>query len=194
MRPRQRSPRARDPQRARRDPGARAGTSQTAHAARLRTRPEPRCAASTSAAASAFSTTCSRSLAASMSSPTSSRESVQPSVETMLARAPEVILEVRATGLLAPSGRRRGEARLGCARVCSGRAARAHPDPARRPSGRAGPARRAGHGSVRASPSSGRVQMKILPVVELGQGQRVGAAHAESAVSGRRAGAADDGQ
>lgn len=29
------------------------------------------------------------------------RESVQPSVETMLARAPEVILEVRATGLLA---------------------------------------------------------------------------------------------
>jgi iron complex transport system substrate-binding protein len=30
-----------------------------------------------------------------------SRESVQPSVETMLARAPEVILEVRATGLLA---------------------------------------------------------------------------------------------
>jgi iron complex transport system substrate-binding protein len=31
------------------------------------------------------------------------RESVQPSVETMLARAPEVILEVRATGLLAPA-------------------------------------------------------------------------------------------
>ena len=30
------------------------------------------------------------------------RESVQPSVETMLARAPDVILEVRATGLLAP--------------------------------------------------------------------------------------------
>jgi cobalamin transport system substrate-binding protein len=29
------------------------------------------------------------------------RESVQPSIETMLARAPEVILEVRATGLLA---------------------------------------------------------------------------------------------
>jgi iron complex transport system substrate-binding protein len=29
------------------------------------------------------------------------RESVQPSVETMLSRAPEVILEVRATGLLA---------------------------------------------------------------------------------------------
>ncbi len=31
------------------------------------------------------------------------RESVQPSIETMLARAPEVILEVRATGLLAPT-------------------------------------------------------------------------------------------
>jgi iron complex transport system substrate-binding protein len=31
------------------------------------------------------------------------RESVQPSVETMLARAPEVILEIRATGLLAPA-------------------------------------------------------------------------------------------
>ena len=31
------------------------------------------------------------------------RESVQPSVETMLARAPEVILEVRATGLLGPA-------------------------------------------------------------------------------------------
>ena len=29
------------------------------------------------------------------------RESVQPSVETMLTRAPDVILEVRATGLLA---------------------------------------------------------------------------------------------
>lgn len=31
------------------------------------------------------------------------RESVQPSIETMLSRAPEVILEVRATGLLAPA-------------------------------------------------------------------------------------------
>lgn len=31
------------------------------------------------------------------------RESVQPSLETILARAPEVILEVRATGLLAPA-------------------------------------------------------------------------------------------
>ena len=31
------------------------------------------------------------------------RESVQPSVETLLARAPDVILEVRATGLLAPT-------------------------------------------------------------------------------------------
>lgn len=31
------------------------------------------------------------------------REAVQPSLETMLARAPEVILEVRATGLLAPA-------------------------------------------------------------------------------------------
>lgn len=31
------------------------------------------------------------------------REAVQPSIETMLARAPDVILEVRATGLLAPS-------------------------------------------------------------------------------------------
>ena len=31
------------------------------------------------------------------------RESVQPSIETLLARAPEVILEVRATGLLAAS-------------------------------------------------------------------------------------------
>jgi cobalamin transport system substrate-binding protein len=31
------------------------------------------------------------------------RESVQPSVETILSRAPEVILEVRATGLLAPT-------------------------------------------------------------------------------------------
>jgi iron complex transport system substrate-binding protein len=31
------------------------------------------------------------------------RESVQPSIETILARAPEVILEVRATGLLAPA-------------------------------------------------------------------------------------------
>jgi iron complex transport system substrate-binding protein len=31
------------------------------------------------------------------------RESVQPSIETMLARAPEVILEVRATGMLAPA-------------------------------------------------------------------------------------------
>jgi iron complex transport system substrate-binding protein len=31
------------------------------------------------------------------------RESVQPSVETILARAPEVIIEVRATGLLAPA-------------------------------------------------------------------------------------------
>ena len=30
------------------------------------------------------------------------REAVQPSVETLLARAPDVILEVRATGLLAP--------------------------------------------------------------------------------------------
>jgi iron complex transport system substrate-binding protein len=30
------------------------------------------------------------------------RESVQPSIETMLARAPEFILEVRATGMLAP--------------------------------------------------------------------------------------------
>jgi iron complex transport system substrate-binding protein len=28
------------------------------------------------------------------------RESVQPSIETLLARAPEVILEVRATGLI----------------------------------------------------------------------------------------------
>lgn len=31
------------------------------------------------------------------------RESVQPSIETMLARAPEFILEVRATGMLAPA-------------------------------------------------------------------------------------------
>jgi iron complex transport system substrate-binding protein len=31
------------------------------------------------------------------------RESVQPSVETMLARAPEFILEVRAKGMLAPA-------------------------------------------------------------------------------------------
>jgi iron complex transport system substrate-binding protein len=31
------------------------------------------------------------------------RESVQPSVETMLTRAPELILEVRATGMLAPA-------------------------------------------------------------------------------------------
>lgn len=31
------------------------------------------------------------------------RESVQPSIETMLARAPEVILEVRTAGLLAPA-------------------------------------------------------------------------------------------
>jgi iron complex transport system substrate-binding protein len=31
------------------------------------------------------------------------RESVQPSIETMLARAPEYILEVRATGMLAPA-------------------------------------------------------------------------------------------
>jgi iron complex transport system substrate-binding protein len=32
------------------------------------------------------------------------REAVQPSVETMLTRAPDVILEVRAAGLLAPTG------------------------------------------------------------------------------------------
>ena len=51
------------------------------------------------------------------------RESVQPSVETMLARAPEVILEVRATGLLAPADIAAGEARLGCARVGAGRSA-----------------------------------------------------------------------
>jgi iron complex transport system substrate-binding protein len=31
------------------------------------------------------------------------RESVQPSIETLLTRAPDVILEVRATGLLAPT-------------------------------------------------------------------------------------------
>jgi iron complex transport system substrate-binding protein len=31
------------------------------------------------------------------------RESVQPSIETILARAPEIILEIRATGLLAPA-------------------------------------------------------------------------------------------
>ena len=82
------------------------------------------------------------------------RESVQPSIETMLARAPEVILEVRATGLLAPTDIADAKRAWGALAVCSGRSAWTHSDPERRAHGRAGASCRAGHGGVRAGPSS----------------------------------------
>ena len=55
------------------------------------------------------------------------REAVQPSQETLLARAPDVIIEVRATGLLPARSRCRRAEGVGGARVDSRRTQRPHP-------------------------------------------------------------------
>ena len=47
-----------------------------------------------------------------------SRESVQPSIETLLARAPDVILEVRAAGLIEKNAVGRTRRVVGARRRC----------------------------------------------------------------------------
>ena len=68
-----------------------------------------RCADSTPAAASAFSTTCSTWRAGRTSSMTSGCRPSRPSTEQILAKRPDVILEVRAANSAFPSGDRASE-------------------------------------------------------------------------------------
>ncbi len=91
------------------------------------------------------------------------REAVQPSQETLLTRAPDVIIEVRATGLLPAAAAVSDERKAwAAARIDSRRPHRAHPCPERRPPGGPRTPRGAGHRRVRARASPGGVSMKIL--------------------------------
>ena len=121
-----------------------------------------RCATSTRAAGAASSTTCSRPPAAPTSSPTSQRESVQATTELILARAPEVIIELRATDSpvdAAARARPRSGTRLSSVpAVRNHRVHRPRPARTRRARARASPS--APSAGARAAP--GGVQMKIL--------------------------------
>ena len=121
-----------------------------------------RCAASTRAAASASCTTCSTWPAATNVVRRRQAQAVQATTELILARRPEVILELR-TG--ATDGGRAIAAELAVWSACrrSPPCAEPHPHPRRRPHRRAGTARRRGHGAHGArAPSGGVPQMKIL--------------------------------
>ena len=79
-----------------------AGTAAAEDAAGLRARSRARCARSTPAAATASFTICSSWPAAPMCSATSSEQSVQMSTEMILARTPEVIIELHYGDSLKP--------------------------------------------------------------------------------------------
>ena len=82
-----------------------------------------RCAAFTPAAGLAFCTTCSTPPAARTSSPTSNGRAFRPRASLILARAPDVIVEV---GIDTASAQRRNLKRLGRARVGPSRAEQTH--------------------------------------------------------------------
>ena len=138
-----------------------------------------RCARSTPAAASASCTRCSRSPAAHNVFADVARESVQPSQETLLARAPEVILELRADGLLrADDAGDERDVWSTLASLPAVRDGRVHFAGRRATSSCRARASREGAEAFGARASPRRRSNEDPAVVELGQGQRVGAARA----------------